>query len=765
MSRRWKGKGRAEPVQPEGPGGAEGIVLPLQVTGTGVFDIAYTIELTVGENQQKLSVQVDTGSSDLWITSRSCSSSLCRQTNGHSYDPSGSTNTDTDFKIDYLQGSVSGPVVWDKVELGGYSIENQALAAANSVSNEPLSSLFTGILGLALPLNSIIAENIPPLTTNAPDGAAWASNLFSITPSNLAPAARFLSMALERPGTTAIPSLLGIGRHPAALVPDPSKIHYSTLVAERSGTLFWKVGVRAITVYTNGEKKQVALGRSNSGAVYPSAVLDSGVPLILTTRAIANAIYGAIDIAPAQDGQYYVPCNVPLNLTITLDDRPETPIHPLDLTAEPQGDGRATFCTGLIQAADNVLAVPNSLIGDMILGVPFMRNTYTVMAYAIPDENGTFPVAPPVDDGNGNGNNNGESSRPIRPMLGLLPLTDPAQALDEFNRVRVLNQPIQSGAPPAVGGGMNGHDTVGPKKLSVGLIVLVSLVGFFALCFLLFGIRWFLFRRRFKRDAMRNGGDESAGLGVLALGPATDRKEMGGYMLARRGSRDTGRGRDDEPSEDTLRRLRYESYVKQQTLVGDMGAAKMGSDELGYRNGKPEGDYHDPWDPKTGLGLGKDGGEWGDDTLVATGGAKIGHDVVREISLPSDTDTEPVRDEAAYGQQNHDRDSRHDDRHDDSDGVQERRGTPAHQRVPSVVIPLLLPGHGRTDSEDDVDEFGVVHRGPDNGASMAGVGTAARAGRIDPALRQSVVSAGSVYSTDGRYPNLRRMSGAHDDLR
>lgn len=53
-------------------------------------------------------------------------------------------------------------------------------------------------------------------------------------------------------------------------------------------------------------------------------------------------------------------------------------------------------------------------------------------------------------------------------------------------------------------------------------------------------------------------------------------------------------------------------------------------------------------------GLGRDGGAWGDATLFGAGGAPIGHNVVREISLPSETDTEPVRDSAGYGHQNHD---------------------------------------------------------------------------------------------------------------
>lgn len=183
-----------------------------------------------------------------------------------------------------------------------FDILTRMPAAANNVQSEPLGPKFSGILGIALPLNSMIASAIPPVTNNNPDGAAWASNLFSITPIDHAPASRFLSLSLSRPGSDRISSALGIGRHPTELVPDPDLIQYSPLVSEQSGTLFWKVGVRAITVYVNGEPRKVDVGRSYTGAVFPSAILDSGVPLILTTSTIANAIYGAIGINPSSDG-------------------------------------------------------------------------------------------------------------------------------------------------------------------------------------------------------------------------------------------------------------------------------------------------------------------------------------------------------------------------------------------------------------------------------------------------------------------------------
>jgi hypothetical protein len=95
---------------------------------------------------------------------------------------------------------------------------------------------------------------------------------------------------------------LGIGQHPPSLVPDPSLVLYSTLVGDKQGILFWKVTVKAITVYINGTKERIQLGKSVSGASSPIAVLDSGVPVILTTSVIANGIYGAIGINPASNG-------------------------------------------------------------------------------------------------------------------------------------------------------------------------------------------------------------------------------------------------------------------------------------------------------------------------------------------------------------------------------------------------------------------------------------------------------------------------------
>ena len=185
-------------------------------------------------------------------------------------------------------------------------------------------------------------------------------------------------------------------------------------------------------------------------------------------------------------------------MTISLDDRPEIPLHPLDLTAEPQNN-QDDFCIGLIQTADSQLSNPSNSLGDIILGVPFLRNVYTVMAYAAPDANGSFPSL--------NGSN-----QSITPRLGLLSLTDPTIALEEFYTVR---QPISGGGNSSGGGSAsqsssNSTVNLGGEKLSVGLVVLIGILSFFGLCCVLFAARWFMLRRTYRKTILSSSthGDD-----------------------------------------------------------------------------------------------------------------------------------------------------------------------------------------------------------------------------------------------------------------
>ena len=243
-------------------------------------------------------------------------------------------------------------------------------------------------------------------------------------------------------------------------------------------------------------------------------------------------------------------------MTITLDGQNELPLHPLDLTTEPAGQSSSQYCTGLIQTDQSKLTATSD-IGDMILGVPFMRNVYTVMAYEQPDATGNF---------------NGSVQFGTHPMLGLLGLTNATQAMEEFDQVRVLKQPLGSGSSQ-----QSLSSQGAASQLSIGVKILIGLVGFFALCLALFALRCFFARRRWRNPSpagkVENGSDQEM--------------EYGAY-----------------------RRTRSRSSVDQSTLVYNLSPRQDKfsheddyAPEFGVRksNSPTELEICDPWDPHAGT--------------------------------------------------------------------------------------------------------------------------------------------------------------------
>jgi len=140
--------------------------------------------------------------------------------------------------------------------------------------------------------------------------------------------------------------------------------------------------------------------------------------------------------------------------------------------------------------------------------------------------------------------------------------------MDEFHTVRVLNEPIGGSSSNTP----NSSGNPGKKGVSVGIDVLIGVGSFFALCFLLFGLRWVLLRRRYRRENL--------------AGVARDSKDppaWGDYQLANRASELEG-----IPSEDTLRAARFDAYMRNQrvqshyTMSSGQTLAEEGADEEGF---------------------------------------------------------------------------------------------------------------------------------------------------------------------------------------
>lgn len=341
-------------------------------------DSLYLASVTVGTPPQKVSLDFDTGSADLWLWSTGLPASLQAQgkTSGHAiFDPDKSStfkvSNQSSWKISYGDGSgASGTVGTDVLTLGGLSIEDQAVELATSLSKQFTTGPGDGLLGLAF--GNI--NTVKPTAVKTP-----VDNLIAQKDISLAVFTAHLGSWKDAPEDDGGISFYTFGYiDPAPLQRAKLQQPYYTPVDSSAG--FWQFPSVSATVNGN----PIARGDDNT------AIADTGTTLALVSDDLCKAIYDAIPGArydKTNQGWIY-PANTPEAslpvVAFAVGDRTFA-VQKEDL-GFAEAEGLKTYVYGGIQSRGDI---PFDIFGD----------TWLKSVYAIFDMgNKRFGAVPRVEE-------------------------------------------------------------------------------------------------------------------------------------------------------------------------------------------------------------------------------------------------------------------------------------------------------------------------------------------------------------------------------
>lgn len=354
---------------------------------TTVHDLIYIANVTVGNTEYP--VQLDTGSSDLWIKGDSSPLPFANQTS-------------TTYNLTYGIGWAYGHVSYAPAEFAGIKVPSQAFLDVSAASNPALSYGADGILGLGFTKLSTIDALVNK--SGSSTGRSFLFNLFQDNPSE----PNFIAFLLQRStdphddvqGTFSLgeteekySSVLNTTAIPTWPENSPSR---------------WNVLLDSIIVGQNSVSLSTAVANAPSNKAV--ALLDSGTSYTYAPTDIVQAIYGGVDGAKYDSGlgQWVVPCEAEIDMAIQIGGE-VFPIHPLDVTPASLTDPSTCVGSFVPQSVSVGAGEFDWLVGDNVL-----RSIYSVYDF------GDF-------DSSGNMGN---------PYVKLLSIVDPNEASADFVAVR-----------------------------------------------------------------------------------------------------------------------------------------------------------------------------------------------------------------------------------------------------------------------------------------------------------------------------------------
>ncbi|KAF8960859.1 hypothetical protein BGZ46_001471 [Entomortierella lignicola] len=304
-------------------------------------------------------LDMDTGSSDLWIPSRKCDRHNIKCTRHSRFDPSLSstlTELKTPWQINYGDGSsVSGHLAIDRVEFSEITIDNQLFGMADRESSSFLDDVVDGVFGLGFPdLSAFVLED-PQSVEQKIKGPISNTVLGSILTHELIPAPVFGVWLGNSDGPT--DPNVGDGEFIFGSV-DTSRFVGDLTFLPITHHKYWQVKVDGVKVD----------GKSDL-AISGETIIDTGTTLLVFPITQARKINKAIGaIADSYEG-WILPCDSNQEGSLDFEMGGKTfSVRRKDLVRETIKD-RDGWCYSAVTATP----------GDvMIFGDVFIRNNYCV---------------------------------------------------------------------------------------------------------------------------------------------------------------------------------------------------------------------------------------------------------------------------------------------------------------------------------------------------------------------------------------------------
>ncbi|TFK67414.1 acid protease [Pluteus cervinus] len=367
-------------------------------------DLLYTVPVELGNTVA--AVNLDTGSSDLWVITDKCVAHTCRGANDQRYPSAGMKTVGADVKMLYGDSTTgtfaSGVVAQDVAVIAGIAIDNQMFAAINDTSNTVVQFGTSGIFGLGFPSGSKVQEAV----VTQQSGPIDQTDDFVRATYDQGPLLSRISMtgALQKPmfsitlqrDTIDISGqgVLSVGKLPDGV--DESSLTWVPvrLYKPQDGGLSppafapnevypfrWEIDIDA--VFLDGQRiadsKIPAEGGVDSTRV--TALIDTGNSLLRGPQDVVNNILSTVSSTynpNAQTPVAEVPCAVPRTLAFQIGGK-LFPVDPRDFLAPIDGSTSTTTCV-----ADNLVSTDPPNVGATFrwsLGDPFMKSNLVAFHY------------------------------------------------------------------------------------------------------------------------------------------------------------------------------------------------------------------------------------------------------------------------------------------------------------------------------------------------------------------------------------------------